>query len=208
MIPQKLLLTLTTLGALALGSGARAADSAASVGPWSARLRATYLATIDHSSGVGGKDGISVDDKWIPEIDVDYRFNSTWSAELVLTIPQEQTVNIKGTGEIGTFYHLPPTLLVQYHPQVCDWFQPYVGAGVNITLIFDDHLLNDTAKLDSFSVGPAAQVGFDVKLADRWTLNFDLKRIMIRSDVRVGGADVAEVHLDPWLYSVGVGYAF
>ncbi|TAG33949.1 MAG: OmpW family protein, partial [Verrucomicrobia bacterium] len=81
---------------------------------------------------------------------------------------------------------------------------------VNFILIMDDDLnvagLNP--KLDSYSVGPAGQIGCDVKLADRWTLNFDVKRAMLRSDVKVNGTEIAEVRLEPWLYSIGLEYAF
>ncbi len=179
--------------------------------PWSVRLRATYLETVDKSTGSLGQNVISVSDKLIPEFDIDYRLSPDFSLELVLTIPQEHSVTLKGTGKIGDFKHLPPTLLLKYHPSFAafgDRLQPYVGAGVNFTLIFDDKLLNGAAKLDNYSVGPAGQIGFDFKLNERWSLNFDLKRIMIRSDVTVGGAKVAEARLDPWLYAVGLGYRF
>lgn len=205
MSPLKTLLTGALLSAFALAPLARAEVPAS---PWSVRLRATYLQTVDDSSGALGKDVLSVSDKLMPEFDIDYRLNEDWSLELVLTVPQEHTVDLKGSGKIGNFEHLPPTLLVQYHPQVSKIIQPYVGAGVNFTFIMDDDLLGGAAKLDSYSVGPAAQAGFDIKLADRWTLNVDVKRIMIRSDVKVGGAEVAEVRLDPWAYSLGFSYAF
>jgi outer membrane protein len=180
--------------------------------PWSVRLRATYLETVDESSSaLLGENTLSVSDKWIPEFDIDYRFNEHWSLELVLTVPQEHTVDLQGVGEIGDFEHLPPTLLVKYHAlSAGSRFRPYVGAGVNVTFIMDDDLnvagLNP--KLDSYSVGPAGQIGCDVRLADRWTLNLDVKRAMIRSDVKIDGATVAEVRLDPWLYAVGLEYAF
>ena len=208
------------LAALASSSPVSAANDPAVVpvatpaksSPWSVRLRATYLETVDESSSaLLGENTLSVSDKWIPEFDIDYRFNDHWSLELVLTVPQEHTVDLAGVGEIGDFEHLPPTLLVKYHALSADSrFRPYVGAGVNVTFIMDDDLnvagLNP--KLDSYSVGPAGQIGCDVKLADHWTLNFDVKRAMIRSDVKIDGAKVAEVRLDPWLYAVGLEYAF
>jgi outer membrane protein len=210
----KTLLVSALLGGLAFAAFGHAAEpvvTEGSPGPWSVRLRATYLETVDKSTGALGRNVISVSDKLIPEFDIDYRLSDDWSLELVLTIPQEHTVNLKGVGKIGDFEHLPPTLLLKYHPTCAllgGRVQPYVGAGVNFTLIMDDDLLNGAAKLDNYSVGPAGQVGFDVKLADRWALNFDVKRAVIRSDVKVGGAKVAEARLDPWLYAVGVSYRF
>lgn len=203
MIRRKILAAATLLAALASPVLSAAAESS----PWSVRLRATYLETVDQSSGALGKDAIAVSDKLIPEFDIDYRLSADWSLELVLTIPQEHEVKLNGA-KIGDFEHLPPTLLLQYHPQISEWFRPYVGAGVNLTLIMDDDLLGGLAKLDNYSVGPAGQVGFDVVLAEHWALNFDLKRAMIRSDVKVGGVEVAEARLDPWLYSLGLTYNF
>ena len=208
--------TAALLASLALHCSLFAADpvapaETAPTSPWSVRLRATYINAVDKSSGALGKDVLSVSDKLIPEFDINYRINATWSAELVLTVPQEHTVSLKGVGEIGDFKHLPPTLMLKYHPQLGNaTFKPYVGAGLNFTLIMDDNLAVGALRptLDDFSFGPAAQVGCDVKLAERWTLNFDLKRILLRSDVEIGGTKVAEVHLDPWLYSVGLEYAF
>ena len=205
MLTPKTLFLGALAATLALLPALLAADTSS---PWSLKLRATYLATVDESSGALGKDVLSVDDKLIPEFDIGYRLIPSWSLELVATIPQEQTVNLEGVGEIGTFQHLPPTLLLQYRPQVSEVFQPYVGAGVNYTFIFDDDLLGGAAKLENGSVGPAAQLGFDVKIADRWSVNMDVKRILIRSDVTVAGQTVAEARLDPWLYSVGLVYAF
>jgi outer membrane protein len=184
--------------------------------PWSVRLRATYLQTADKSdafSALGisfAKDAISVSDKLIPEIDVDYAFTDVFSAELVLTIPQEHSVNLAGVGRLGTFKHLPPTLLFQYRPNPGGLFRPYVGVGVNYTLVFDDDLAvaGVPLSLDSSSAGLALQAGCDWKLNERWSFNVDLKHAAIASDVRAGGAKLTRATLDPWLYAVGASYQF
>lgn len=208
MTRLKTLLAPTLLAALALANATQAAevapvaDTSAPASPWSVRLRATYLDAVDQT--------VKVSDKLIPEFDVGYAINDTWSLELVLTVPQEHDVKVAGT-EIGDFKHLPPTLFVQYHPQVAAFgknFRPYVGAGVNFTLIFDDNLLGGAAKLDSYSVGPAGQIGFDWALNDRWAINVDLKKIFIGSDVKVGGTKVIDVNVDPLCYSLGLTYRF
>ena len=75
--------------------------------PWSVRLRATYLETVDKSapfSALGlnfAADSVRVSNKLIPEIDIDYAFSDTLSAELVLTIPQKHYVNLDGAGRLG-----------------------------------------------------------------------------------------------------------
>ena len=44
-------------------------------------------------------------------------------------------------GKLGTLKHLPPTLSVVYYPlDNKSAFQPYVGAGINYTWIYDEHV--------------------------------------------------------------------
>lgn len=202
----------TALGTLLLGLAISSAATAAS--PWSVRLRATYLETVDKSpafSALGinfAADSVVVSDKLIPEIDIDYAFTDTLSAELVLTIPQKHRVDLTGAGRLGSFKHLPPSLLLNYRPALEGDFRPYVGFGANFTLIFDDDLsvAGVPLSLENYSAGLAAQAGFDYRIDERWHVNVDVKRIAIRSDVLAGGAKLTTAKLDPWLWAVGVRY--
>ncbi len=189
---------------------------ASAASPWSARLRATYLQTVDHSdafSALGlnfASGAVGVNDKWIPEIDVDYAFTDTLAAEVVLTIPQSQDVTLAGVGKLGTFKHLPPTFLLQYRANPGGAIRPYVGAGVNFTLIYDNNLkvAGIPLYLDHYSLGIAGQAGVDCKIDNRWTFNLDLKKAVIRSDVSTSAATLTTARLDPWLYSIGLRYDF
>lgn len=188
----------------------------AEAGTWSVRLRATYLDTADKSdafSALGlsfASGAVEVESKFIPELDVAYWFSPNLSAELVLTVPQKHEVSLKGVGSLGTFKHLPPCLLAQYHFSPQGKFQPYVGAGLNLTLISSVKLKVATVPLDleSSSVGVAAQAGFDYDLGNGQFLNVDLKKVGIRSDVLAGGARLTTARVDPWLISVGYGWRF
>ncbi len=118
-------------------------------------------------------------------MDFEYFFTPNWSTELVLTYPQTQTVTVSGTS-IGTFKHLPPVLTAKYDFLPKEGFQPYVGVGVNFTIISDVNLaVPDVSplKLNSTSIGPALQAGFDYKLQDHWYLNADVKWFKLGSDV-------------------------
>ncbi len=136
-------LSLRLLACSALLVLTAAAVQAAS--PWSVRLRATYLQTVDQSDAFTAlginfpKNAVAVNDKMIPEIDVDYAFTDSFGAEVVLTIPQTQDVTLAGVGKLGTFKHLPPTFLLQYRANSGGSFRPYIGAGVNFTLIWDSN---------------------------------------------------------------------
>lgn len=179
--------------------------------PWQVRVRAVNIDPANKSDPVGGQgasDTIHVSSKTIPEIDISYFFTPNWAAELILTYPQKHDVTLAGQN-IGSFKHLPPTLTLQYHFTPASTFSPYVGAGVNYTRISDVKLLNGAGRLDSNSVGLALQAGLDFKLDKHWSLNVDIKKVQISSDVKDNtGAKLSKVTIDPWLIGVGVGYRF
>jgi len=204
---------LSTLGVSALMaiafSSVRADDD-----PWEVRLRGVFLDPADKSDAIPGlapKNAIHINDKWLPDLDFEYFFAPNWSTELVLTYPQKQTVSVSGT-DIGTFKHLPPVLTAKYDFLPGKDFQPYIGVGVNLTIISDVNLNVPGVgglKLNSTSIGPAAQAGFDYKVADHWYLNADVKWVELQSGVYLaGGPKVSTVHIDPLLFGVGVGYRF
>lgn len=177
---------------------------------WLFRARAVHINPADKSDpvgGIGAADTIHVSEKTIPEVDISYFFTPNWAVELVLTYPQKHNVTLNGAN-IGSFKHLPPTLTVQYHFTPAAPVSPYVGAGVNYTRISRVDLLNGAGQLDNSSVGLALQAGVDYKLDKNWSLNLDVKKVQIHSDVSVSGTQVSTVKIDPWLVGVGVGYRF
>ncbi|MBS0380049.1 MAG: OmpW family protein [Proteobacteria bacterium] len=202
--------------ALVSSPGVRADDS----GPWEVRVRAVYLDPANKSDAYAPlaipADAIHINPKWIPDLDFEYYFTRHWSSELLLTLPQSQTVTVEksalgGPTAIGTFKHLPPTLTLKYNFLPDGDFRPYLGAGVNLTLISDVNLNVPTVgplTLDKTSVGPAAQAGFDYRLGGGWFLSADLKWVMLRSDVKFDGNKISEARIDPLLFGLGVGYRF
>jgi hypothetical protein len=52
----------------------------------------------------------------------------------------------------------------------------------------------------------ALQAGFDVKLNRNWSINVDVKKVQIRSDVYMAGEQISRVKPDPVLIGVGLGY--
>lgn len=203
---SKLIAAAAVLATLTLSMSAAMAQES----PWQVRARAVYLDPADKSApvaGTGASDRLTVSDKTIPEVDISYFFTPNWAAELVLTYPQKHDVFLDG-GKIGSFKHLPPSLLLQYHFTNSTPFKPYVGAGVNYTRISSVNLLNGGADLENDSFGLAVQAGVDYQLDKNWSLNFDVKKVQIRSDVFIGGAKASRVKVDPVLIGVGVGYRF
>ena len=190
----------------ALTSGAAFAQQTES--PWLVRVRAVHLDSANKdSTGLG----LSVNNKTIPEVDITYFFNKNVAAELILTVPQKHDLRSNGTN-IGSLKHLPPSLLLQYHFDA-PGFKPYVGAGINYTRFssvrFDPAVaaaLNPS--IDKNSWGGALQVGVDIPLNKNLSLNFDVKKVYIKTDVFAGGAKQGTFKVDPVLVGVGLGWRF
>lgn len=198
--------TLLSLAAAALlaPAFAHAQDS----GDWIVRARAVHL---DSANGDSTGLGLTINNKWLPEVDISYFITPNLAAELILTVPQSQTVSSNGAA-IGTFKHLPPTLNLQYHFTDLGAVRPYVGAGINYTRISSVNLLGGGADLSRNSWGLGLQAGVDVPLGSGWLLNLDVKKLQIRADVsaQVEGTWVkaGEFKVDPLLFGIGVGKRF
>lgn len=201
----------TSLIIALLAIGAVAGPVMAQQSPWLVRARAVNIDTankFDTSSALA-TDSVHVSNKTIPEVDISYFFTPNLAAELILTYPQKHDVSLNGT-DIGTLKHLPPTLLLQYHFMPEAQFSPYVGAGLNYTRVSQVDLLEGAATLEKNSYGLALQAGVDFKLDKNWSLNLDVKKVQIRSDLSLtsNGTKLGTVKIDPWLVGVGVGYRF
>lgn len=185
------------------------AVAAAQGTPWLVRARLLHLDSANKdSTGLG----LSIDNRYIPELDVSYFVTPELAVELVLTYPQKQELRAGGS-RIGSFKHLPPVLSVQYHATGLGDFKPYVGAGLNYTRISSVEFTPAVQaalrpSLDKSSVGLALQAGLDYALGPKTSLNFDIKKVQIRTDVKSSGATVGELRIDPLLIGVGLGYRF
>jgi outer membrane protein len=188
---------------LAAGSVTGAYAQASGESPWMVRVRSVHL---DSSNKDSTPLGLSINNKTFGEVDVTYFLSPNLAAELVLTTPQKQTVYANGS-EIGSFKHLPPSLLMQYHFTDLQGIKPYVGAGINYTR-FSNVALPAGVSLDSHSWGWAFQAGLDIPLDRNWSINLDVKKAYIRSDIYAAGSSIGRLRVDPILYAVGLGYRF
>lgn len=171
-------------------------------GSWMVRVRAVNLNSANtDSTGLG----LNINNKTMPEVDISYFLNKNVAVELILTVPQEHTVNA-GSTKLGTLEHLPPTLLVQYHFDTAG-FKPYVGAGINYTR-FSAVNLPAGVDIDRNSVGAALQVGVDIPLTGNMYLNFDLKKVYLGTTVSIAGVNKGTFKVDPTLFGVGLGWRF
>lgn len=204
---------------IAAAALACAAAAPAYAGDFMVRARVLQLdpANQNTADAVITTDSVSVNTKYIWEIDASYFVTPNFALELIATTPQKQTVSLGGV-KIGTLRHLPPTLTAQYHfaptnPTV----RPYVGFGVNYTHFSAVNLdagpvLGSSTPLDidRNSWGTAIQLGADFPINDRLSINVDFKKIDIRTDVFVqaNGTKLGTVKVDPVLFGIGIGYRF
>ncbi|QRM90879.1 outer membrane beta-barrel protein [Lacinutrix sp. WUR7] len=181
------------------------------------QLRVRALAVVANESAtidaIGGD--VKIKNDYVPELDLTYFFTKNIAAELILATTQHDVKAIStaaGDIPLGDVRLLPPTLTVQYHFD-SEMVHPYVGAGVNYTLFYDENSgpVADKVEYDN-AFGFAFQLGFDFDITDKWFVNLDAKYLLLNTDVTVDattalGAKVgADVDINPFIAGVGIGY--
>lgn len=201
---KKTLTALACAAALAVPAAAMADETG-----WAVQFGPTSLKPANKSDGTAylNADAVHVSSKTFPEIDVLYGFTPNLVAEVVLTIPQKHSVTINGANA-GTFKQLPPTFLAQWHFLPGGVFDPYLGAGLNLTLISGVDL-GTGVDLNKTSFGYAYQAGARFNIDKQMFINVDYKHAQIGSDVKVSGVGtITKVHVDPNLIGISFGMHF
>jgi outer membrane protein len=212
----------------------------AEAGDWVVRARAVNVApnedsklgkTVNQNVANVMSPGaeLHVSDKVIPELDISYYFTKNIAAELILAVGTRHNVNIQGEAgaavpnqALGSVNLLPPTLTAQWHFNPDQTFDPYVGAGINYTIMLDRNLKGSAGvingqkiKIESDSWGPALQAGFDINLKDGWLINADIKYVWLDTDVKLqnplaGNAwtKIDSLDINPWVVGIGIGKKF
>lgn len=164
---------------------------------------------------------LNVDDGTSFGFTVTYMATDNIGVELLAAWPFKHDIDLAATvdgerfsGKVAETEHLPPTLSVQYHFIPDGQFRPYIGAGVNWTIFSSeeiDPILADGLSLDD-SFGFAAQIGADVGIGEQWLINFDVRYIDISTKAKIKVEDewvsLGDVAIDPFVYSIMVGYRF
>ncbi len=186
-----------------------AAVAAKQKGDFLVRVRAVaFIPDEDGTSNVGGS--ANVDNDFIPELDFTYFFTKNIAAELILATTRH-SVTVDGVAHLGSVRLLPPVLSLQYHFRPDKKISPYIGAGLNYTITYAEDTSSSITQIDySNEFGYSFQAGVDYKLNDRYSLNFDIKKVYVETDISVNNGSITAVNvdLDPWVISFGVGYTF
>ena len=221
---------ISLLAAAMLVSGVAGAYEA---GDWIVRGGVVMVDPNDDSStldvdGIGDLDGtgVEVDDDTQVLLNITYMASGHVGVELLAATPFEHTVETAGLGdlgledvELGEIKHLPPTLSALWYPMPGNsQFQPFFGIGVNYTVFFDedtsgeaqDALGADNLSLDD-SWGLAGRIGFDYMINDCWSFHAGAYYLDISTEAEVDtalGTARVDVDVDPWVYTLGLGYRF
>ncbi|MDA0653128.1 MAG: outer membrane beta-barrel protein [Proteobacteria bacterium] len=153
-------------------------------------------------------------DAYVPELDFTYFITKNIAAELILATTKH-SVEVKSSSsgdlDLGTVSLIPPVLTLQYHFLPAGTISPYIGAGISYVIVAG-HNTGRSATSVSYSneFGYAFQAGVDYRLNDVWSLNFDVKKIFVDTDIRVNGGAINanNTDLDPWVVGFGLGYKF
>ena len=172
------------------------------------RLRAISILPQVGTSSTLSALNVDVNNATVPELDFTYMIRDNIGVELILGTSRHQlTSNLGGLGGVNV---LPPTLLLQYHFNHQGTVRPYVGAGLNYTLFYNNGLSagGQPVSISNHSFGPALQAGVDVQVAKNLFVNADIKKIWMHTDASLGGASLGMVHIDPLVVGIGVGMKF
>lgn len=193
-----------------LGSGASLADQ----GDWLIRGRLLNVSPNESATinPIGGD--VDIDTSFVPELDISYFFTDRIAAELILGVTPHDVMAVgtaAGNVDLGEVTLLPPTLTLQYHFLPEGTIHPYVGAGINYTVFFNEDLpaggIATSINYDN-SFGLALQGGIDFDVNENWFFNVDVKYIDINTDVTINNAITADVDIDPWVFGIGIGRRF
>ncbi len=213
---------LSTVAALAVL--ASAVPAYAEKGDWIVRVRAIMVAPNEKTGPVQPSfptANTSVENSYAPELDFTYMATKHIGAELILATTKHHVTGqgpLAGVGKLAGTWVLPPTLTLQYHLLPDAHVRPYVGAGINYTIFYNEKasaaLNNAIGKTDvglKDSVGYAFQAGLDFDLTRRVFANIDVKYIDIDTTARLTTGSLVNrerVHLDPLVVGVGLGMRF
>jgi outer membrane protein len=199
--------------AAAAAEAFQATSEAASIGGIHAgdvlvRLRAISILPQVSTNSTLSALNVDVNNATVPELDFTYMIRDNIGVELILGTSRHQlTSNLGGLGGVNV---LPPTLLLQYHFNHQGTVRPYVGAGLNYTLFYNNGLSagGQPVSISNHSFGPALQAGVDVQVAKNLFVNADIKKIWMHTDATLGSTSLGTLHIDPLVVGIGVGMKF
>lgn len=190
---------------------ALAAGSAHASDDWFLRAGATNVNPTSGNGTLAGPLALDIDSETTLGFTVGRYLTDNVALEVLAAAPFSHTATLNGARSVD-FKHLPPTVSLQYYFGGRDAaVRPFVGAGLNYTLVFDEQERGPVAgtrvDLDN-SWGLAAQAGLLWNVSDNWHATADVRWIDIDADARLNGASIGTANVDPLVVSLMLGTTF
>jgi len=178
---------------------------------WFLRIGAAHVAPdSDNGRLAGGALAADIDSNTQLGLILGRQLSPHLALELLAATPFSHTARLNGA-EAVDFKHLPPTLSLQWYFNPQGRVNPFVGAGVNYTFVYDEKArgpLTGTHVSIKNSAGLALQAGVAFRISPRWDLVLDARQLDLDADVEVDGAAVGTVHVDPRVYGLTASWRF
>jgi outer membrane protein len=127
----------------------------------------------------------------------EYLFTDHVAAALAVTAPRTHSFD-GGSARLQS-----SAVTVKYYFAPEGRWDPYLGAGVDVTALYD---VSGIAGLDRVTAGPRADAGFNLRLDRHWMLNADLSWTQV--EPAAGTLPRRNVRLDPLQFGLGFMYRF
>ena len=168
----------------------------AGAGPWLLGLSAEY--SRDKGNATGGATAA---------VAGEYFITDHIAAALAVTVPRTHSFEVPATAA-GAPYRASArlqssTLTLKYYFAPEERWDPYLGAGVDITAFYG---ARGVVAVDRVSAGPSAEAGLDLRLNPRLMLNLALGWTQIQPTV--GTTARRDIRLDPVQFGLGLVYRF
>lgn len=199
------------------------AAAAAQTSPWSVRLGAAHVgfstkADVQVNGALVAGADASASSNTTLGMEVSHDITSRWTGRFLIGVPPTTTLTgtgtLNGTGTLGKVTYGPAALTATYHLLDTGPVRPYVGAGLNYTIVFQskDGFISNLDVKSAF--GTVVEIGAEMPLADGWSLGLDMRKIFVKTKAdgvlpAMGGAAAhADVRLDPLVVFASIGKRF
>jgi len=156
---------------------------------------------------------VALDDVRFAALELGWRFAPDWSVSVLGGLPP--TVALQGRGDFAAQGLLRKVTYgsmaagIQYHPFLLGRFEPFVGGGLNYTVIFRTRGGSLSELNVSDNAGPYVQVGGQFRLTESLSTFVDVRKTWLSLDSKgVAGGVPIRVSIDPDPVSVTLGLSY
>ncbi|HWX50481.1 MAG TPA: OmpW family outer membrane protein [Roseomonas sp.] len=158
---------------------------------------------------------VALGDVSFAALELGWRFAPNWSVSVLGGLPPTVALygrgDFTGQGVLRKATYGAMMLGVQYHPFTLGRFEPFVGAGLNYTVIFRTRGGSMSELHVADNAGPYVQVGGQVHLTSSLSAFVDGRKTWLSFDAKgvAGGAPVrVSIDPDPVSVTLGLSYRF